>query len=195
MKPFPSFLLVFTLLAAQPALAEIQTDWAYHAVGGESRLSELVPGENFKFFANGTDRVSDADTVTLYLLTAQNFAGDMEEQIYVRWLDGTMSHWIMGSWVKNITLDAARPETCFHGLPVAGTVTLDLWKIEIPSWITQPGENFYAIQLKGYAQGTSEERYLLSKPGGDFSQTNNFGQVWTASEEFNGQDWKVNILQ
>jgi hypothetical protein len=194
MKPY-SAILSFVLLAVQPALADIQTDWAFHAVGSESRLSELVPGEDFKFLANGTDQVNNSDTVTLYLLTADNFAGDMDEQIYVRWWDGAMSHWIMGCWVKNITLDASRPETRLRGLPTEGTVTLDLWKVEIPEWITQPGENFYAIQLKGFAQGTSEERYLLSKPGGDFSQTNNLGQVWSASEEFDGQDWKVNILQ
>lgn len=194
MKPFPVFLL-FALLAAQPALAELQTDWAYHAIGSDSRLTELVPGENFKFLANGTDQVGDTETVTLYVLTAHDFAGDMEEQIFVRWWDGTMSHWIMGSWVKNLTLDASRPDNRFHGLPMEGTVSLDLWKIEIPAEITQPGENFYAIQLKGYAPGTSEERYLLSKPGGDFSQTNNLGQAWSASEEFDGQDWKINILQ
>jgi hypothetical protein len=194
MKPYPVF-LSFALLVVQSALADIQTDWAYHAAGGGSRLSEPVPGEDFKFLANGTDQISDADTVTLYVLTARDFAGDMDEQIYVRWWDGTMSHWIMGGWIKTLTLDASRPETCLRGLPAEGPVTLDLWKIEIPPWITQPGDNFYAIQLKGYASGTSEERYLLSKAGGDFSQTNNLGQVWSASEEFDGQDWKVQIGQ
>jgi hypothetical protein len=190
-----SAVLFFAAWAAQSALADIATDWAYHAVGNGSRISEQVPGEAFKFLSNGTDQVHDADTVTLYVLTAHDFAGDMDEQIYVRWWDGTMSHWIMGTWVKIITLDAATPATCLRGLPTAGTVELDLWRVEIPSWITQPGENFYAIQLKGFAPGATEERYLLSKPGGDFTQTNNFGQVWSASEEFGGQDWMLNILQ
>ena len=58
----------------------------------------------------------------------------------------------------------------------------------------KPGDNFYAIQLKGYREGRSEERYLLSRPGGDFSRTNRLGQVWSASEEFDGQDWKINVL-
>ena len=106
-----------------------------------------------------------------------------------------MSHWIMGTWVKNIELDAARRETRLHDQPAEGTATVDLWKIDIPAWITQPGENFYAIQLKGYADGASEERYLLRKPGGDFSRTNNLGQIWSASEEFDGQDWMINIWQ
>ncbi len=193
MKPCLACLPVL-LLAATATFAEIQADWAYHAVGGASRLSERVPGETFTFLANGTDEVGDGDTLTLYVLTAADFAGEMEEQIYVRWWDGAMSHWIMGSWLKKVELDAARPETCFHSLPAAGTVALDLWKVDIPPWITQAGDNFYAIQLKGFAGGTSEERYLLSKPGGDFSQSNNLGQVWSASEEFDGQDWKVQVL-
>ena len=194
MKPVHA-LLSMLLLSAPMARADIQTEWAYHAVGSGSRISEQVPGEAHHFLSNGTDQVNDGDTITLYVLTAHDFAGAMDEQIYVRWWDGTMSHWIMGSWVKNVALDAVLPESQFRGLPAEGTVGLDLWKVEIPAWITQPGENFYAIQLKGFADDTSEERYLLSKPGGDFTQTNNFGQVWSASEEFGGQDWMVNILQ
>ncbi len=174
---------------------EMKTDWAYHAVGSSSRWTESVPGESFTFLANASDQVGDNDTITLYLLTDQNFADDMDEQIYVRWWDGTMSHWIMGTWVKNVILDAGNPETQFRNLPTTGTLSLDLWKVEIPSWITQPGENFYAIQLKGFSPATSNERYLLSKMGGDFSRTNQFGQVWSASEEFDGQDWMINVWQ
>ena len=194
MKSFYSFLLM-AILAVSTAGAEIQTDWAYHAIGGAGRMTEQIPGETFTFLANGSDQIADGDTVTLYVLTAGDFAGAMDEQIYVRWWDGYMSHWIMGVWVKKIALDAARPESTFRGAPDKGTAEIDLWKIEIPSWITQPGENFYAIQLKACTADTAEERYLLSRPGGDFSQTNNLGQIWSASEEFDGQDWKVNSLQ
>ena len=193
MKPHSAFLL-FSLLAVA-ARADLQTDWAYHAIGSGDRATERVPGESFTFLGNGTDQVPDNDTVALHVLTARNFAGDMDEQIYVRWWDGYMSHWIMGIWVKKIPLDAARPESTFRGAPDKGTAEIDLWKIDVPAWITQPGENFYAIQLKACAPDTAEERYLLSRPGGDFSQTNNLGQIWSASEEFDGQDWKVNILQ
>ena len=187
--------LLFSLLAAAAAGADLQTDWAYHAIGSGDRATERVPGESFTFLGNGTDQVPDNDTVALHVLTARNSAEDMDEQIYVRWWDGYMSHWIMGAWIKTLTLDAAQAETTFHGQPREGTVELDLWKIEIPSCITQPGENFYAIQLKACPADTAEERSLLSRPGGDFSQTNNLGQIWSASEEFDGQDWKVNILQ
>ena len=186
-------ILLGSLCAVLTARADIRTDWAYHAVGNGDQTSERVPGESFAFLANGTAQVPDGDTVTLYVLTAKDFAGEMDEQVFVRWWDGYMSHWIMGTWVKNVSLDAAQPETRFRGLPDAGTVDLDLWRIEIPASITQPGDNFYAIQLKGYAPDSSDERFLLRQPGGDFCHSNNFGQVWSASEEFDGQDWMVQI--
>ena len=193
MKTCSAFLLI-ALCAAGIARADFLMDWAYHAIGSGNRASEQVPGENLAFLGNGTDQIPDGDTVVLHVLTARDFAGDLDEQIYVRWWDGVMSHWIMGTWVKNIELDAARPETTFRGLPAAGSAIVDLWKIEIPPWVTQPGMNFYAIQLKACTADDSDERYLLSRPGGDFCQTNNLGQVWSASEEFDGQDWHVEIL-
>lgn len=188
-------ILLFALAVVSAPGADIQMEWAYHAAGNDLRTSEQVPGESATFLANGTDQIADGDTVTLYVLTAGHFAGDLDEQIFVRWWDGYMAHWIMGVWVKKIALDAARPEATFHGEPNAGTADIDLWKIDVPSWITQPGENFYAIQLKACGADGSEERYLLSRPGGDFSHTNRLGQIWSASEEFEGQDWSVNVLQ
>ena len=193
MKCLPLCLLL--AWSASPLLAnEIRTDWAYHSIGDGNRLTERIPGETTVFLGNGTDQIADSETVAIYLLTAHDFAGDMDGQIYVRWWDGAMAHWIMGVWVRNIALDGSRPETRFHDLPADGEVLLDLWKVEIPPWITQPGENFYVIQLKGFSPARTDERYLLSRPGGDFSRTNNLGQVWSASEEFDGQDWKVNIV-
>jgi len=189
----PGIVLLFVWLLAASAQAEFRMDWAYHAADNAQRLSELVPGEDFTFLANGSDHIADLDSVVLYLLTDQNFAEEMDEQIFVRWWDGAMSHWIMGTWVKNITLDASTPATHLRGLPTEGVQTLDLWKVRIPAAITQPGENFYAIQLKGSGKDTSEERYLLQKLGGDFSQTNPLGQIWSASEEFDGQDWKIDV--
>lgn len=193
MKPCVLCLLL-VLASAGSAAADIQTDWAYHSIGQTERLATAVPGETFTFLANGTDRIANADTVTLYVLTAGNFAGEMDEQVFVRWWDGAMSHWIMGSWVKNVELAAAPATRRFQNQPAQGRVLLDLWKIEIPEWITQPGLNFYAIQLKGFAPEGTDERYLLSAPGGDFAHPNNLGQIWSSSEEFDGQDWQVEIL-
>ncbi|MDR0994034.1 MAG: hypothetical protein LBN38_05665 [Verrucomicrobiota bacterium] len=190
MNKIASIFLFAALGAAGAGANEFHMDWAYHGVGDDARLSEQVPGEALHFLANASSRIPASDTVTLYILTDHDFAGDMEEQVYVRWWDGYMAHWIMGNWVKNVTVD---PQERFHDLPSDGEVFLDLWEVKIPSWVTQPGENFYAIQLKGYANDTTEERYLLCRSGGDFSRTNQLGQVWSSSEEFDGQDWKVAI--
>ncbi len=192
MKHAAAILLLSGVLAAGPSAAgDLCTEWAYHSAGSEARLTERVPGGELCFLANGTEEVSASDTVTLYVLTARNFAGDMDEQVFVRWWDGTMAHWVMGAWVRNVELDAANG---FRGQPEEGAVTADLWRIDIPPLVTRPGDNFYAIQLKGYRVDDAEERYLLCRAGGDFSRTNRLGQIWSASEEFDGQDWRVRIL-
>ena len=187
-------LLVFLALAASATAREIETEWAYHAAIDADRPAELVPGESFAFLANGSTEISASAPVELYLLTSHDFAGELDEQIFVRWWDGSMSHWIMGQWVKNIVFGDDSPNGRFHGQPDAGSFMADLWKVEIPAEITQPGPNYYAIQIKGFLDGVSEERFLLNRPGGDFSRTNLLGQIWSASEEFDGQDWRIDVL-
>ena len=182
------------LLSATCAWAQIDTEWLYHAAPDADPAQELVPGETFPFLDRGPSAdVDDNQPITLYLLTRQNFAGDAEEQVYLRWWDGYMSHWIMGSWVKNIRVSP--DDLRFRGCPADGAspVFLDLWRIEIPAWITQPGHNYYAIQAKAWRDGHADMRYLLARPGGDFGGTNPLGQAWSASEDFEGQDWLVNV--
>jgi hypothetical protein len=190
-----SWIVLLTWLGAALPLGawEMETEWAYHSAGNLHRLSESVPGNDLRFLANGTDEVSTSDTVTLHVLTAHQFAKDLEEQIFVRWWDGAMAHWVMGTWVKTLHLDAG--EMRFRGQPEDGTAAVDMWRVDIPPWITQTGDNFYAIQLKGlHPDGTAEERYLLCTAGGDFTRTNRLGQIWSASEEFDGQDWRIQIV-
>ena len=191
---FPK-VLVASLLWAGCVLAaqaqEFRMDWAYHGAEGMEEATETVPGEGFKFLANGRSEIPQQEPVTLYVITDHDFAGAFEEQVFVRWWDGYMAHWVMGTWVKNIRLSRSRP---LRGKPEEGEVMVDLWKVDVPSWITQPGENFYAIQLKGCNAGYSEERYLLRRGEGDFSRRNALGQAWSSSEEFDGQDWRVTIL-
>lgn len=189
----PTLLLTVILLAATlPAPAgDIQIEWAYHSAGNTARMTERVPGETMFFLANGVETVSSSATVTLYVLTDKDFAGDMDEQIFARWWDGSRANWIMGAWVKNIELNA--DTLPFRGHPETGTRVLDLWRIDIPPQITRPGDNFYAIQLKGFQDDQTIERYLLKSPGGDFSRTNQLGQIWSASEEFDGQDWRIRV--
>lgn len=189
------WLLAGALLSAAAVAAsaqEIRTGWAYHAAEGTAPAAETVPGEDFAFLANGQGPIPQDKPVSLYVVTDHEFAGDLDEQIFVRWWDGYMAHWIMGTWVKNISLS---PSLQLRGKPAAGEgdTMVDLWRVDIPSWITQPGENFYAIQLKGCRGDLSEERYLLRRAGGDFSRVNPLGQAWSSSEEFDGQDWSVVI--
>ena len=97
-----------------------------------------------------------------------------------------MAHWIMGYWVRNL------PSEVFSGAVPAGS-RVDLWRVEIPDYVWQSGPQFYAIQVKGYQDGASIDRYLLARSGGDFTHTNALGQIWSASEEFEGQDWAVTL--
>lgn len=179
---------------ALSASARIATEWIYHAASDVDPATEMVPGEDHPFLVSGgSSTIHDDQAVTIYLLTPQNFAGDMEEQLYIRWWDGYMAHWVMGVWVKNIDVGGAA--AAFRGEPAedAAPVMLDLWRAEIPAWVTQPGINYYAIQLKGYLNGQIEVRYLLRESGGDFCGANALGQVWSVSEDFEGQDWRITI--
>lgn len=192
--PFASILFAVSLVCAvavRPAMAQtptrvpdIDTSLLYHALPGGQPATSTVPGEDFPFL-QVPEPGSDAPVV-IHVLTPTNFAGDLDEQVYVRWWDGRMAHWIMGYWVKNIPARAIDPS-----LPAGGQ--MDLWRIEVPSFIWQHGDQFYAIQAKGYRSGQSVERYLLARAGGDFSRTNLLGQVWSSSEEFDGQDWRIEL--
>ena len=173
------------------AAQDFRMDWAYHAAEGVEAAAEKVPGEEFCFLANGRSAIPQNEPVTLYVMTDRGFAGDFDEQVFVRWWDGYMAHWVMGTWVKNIRLS---PSMQVRGRPEEGEKLVDLWRVDIPAWITQPGDNFYAIQLKGCNAGYCEERYLLRRGEGDFSRRNPLGQAWSSSEEFDGQDWRVKIL-
>lgn len=187
-------LVAWMLLSVPLAAWEIDTNWAYHSAGDEARLTDTVPGVESTFLAGGSTRISSADPITLYVMTSHNFAGEMEESVHVRWWDGARPHWIMGTWMANRVLEAGPEGGQFRGHPQEGAVTVDLWKVDIPPWVTQPGWNFYAIQLRGTQEEVTEERYLLSRTGGGFSRTNRLGQAWSASEEFDGQDWNLEIL-
>lgn len=174
---------------------DVVVDWAYHddADGIEDRLTEMIPGEGYAFVGNGSLKIPDGDTVYLYVLTANNFAGDKEEQLFVRWWDGEKAHWIMGQWMKNVYLGTGDEASVFHGQPQNAPVMLDLWKFEVPADLTRPGQNYYAFQLKGWRDGEPVEKYLVRETAGDFSGINNLGQAWSASEDFSGRDWIVEI--
>ena len=182
-----------SLLCAPICGAELNMDWAYHNAAGSDRAQEFVPGQGFPFLGNSKVSIPDAEPVTLYVTTANQFAGDADEQVLVRWWNGKEEKWIMGSWVTNVWLgsgdnDAGR----FHGQPMDQSVMLDVWKFEIGADVTLPGENFYVIQLKGWKEGSPpQQAYLLKNPSAD-SKVNNLGQTWTAGDYFQ-HDWSVTI--
>lgn len=187
--------LLFCLLACGSMVyAGLNTDWAYHDDndGEDDRTTEYVPGKDFSFLGNGSTTIKNNEPVVLYILTANRFAGEADSQVLVRWWNGEAEHWIMGSWVDNVYLgtgdaDAGR----FHGLPMDAPVMLDIWKIEISPDITRPGDNFYAIQLKGWSEGSEEIAYLL-RDASDDSWNNNLRQALSNSGFF-GHDWVVKI--
>jgi hypothetical protein len=189
-SPFRAAALALALAAASALPAAAQTfrvDCAFHAAQGSAPESLAVPGIPASFLD-----APPSGPVAIHVLTDHDFAGPWKEQVGVRWWDGRMAHWITGNWIKNVTRDDLPDGTDWAAALPADTV-FDLWRVEIPSWIPQPGDNYYAVQLKAVGPSETAERYLLARPGGDFSRTNALGQIWSSSEEFDGQDWRVTI--
>ena len=185
------------LLAGSLAAGAMELDWAYHSARDQdTRTSETVPGHDLKFVLNGTTEIPDGDGITLYILTANQFAGDAEEQVFVRWWNGQEEHWIAGEWVANLHLGSAGEGVgVFRGQPEFGTAMVDLWKVDIRPEITRPGENYYVIQLKAWSDRGVIEHYLIRDARADTANVNNMGQAWTAGADYTGHDWSLRILE
>lgn len=191
---------------AEPVRGGIEADWAYHASANDldERATEHVPGSDACFVGGCSVRVSGARPVILHLLTENDFAGDAEEQVWVRWWNGTEARWIPGKWEANIqlgslggdaTADYVRAAGSFRGLPSMGSKMVDLWTVEISPEDTAPGINYYSIQLKGVGGGDGESKiFLLRYPIGEDGPINNLGQAWTADEAaVYGHDWTLEV--
>ena len=175
--------------------AELNMDWAYHDDndGVDDRASEGVPGQAYTFLGNGKLEIPDADPVTIYVLTANQFAGDADEQVMLRWWNGKEEKWISGGWVTNVFLGSGENDAGrFHGLPNDGSVMADIWKVEVSPDITLPGTNYYVIQLKGVAEGQPPMEAYLLRDAGKESKDNNVKQSWTSGSYFE-HDWSVTI--
>lgn len=196
MKTFKPVLAALLALSFQAFAADLNVEWAYHddADGIDDRAGEKVPGQTFAFLGNGSTNIADADIVTLYVMTANQFAGDADEQIFVRWWNGSEENWVAGSWVGNLQIgEGENGVGLFHDQPVEGQIMADLWKIEIAPEITQPGVNYYAIQLKGWKDGAATEYYLLRDEAPENGGLNNLNQSWTSGADYAGHDWSVMI--
>lgn len=185
------------MFAGALAAGAIELDWAYHAQAGQdNRVTENVPGQTLTFLGNGSTEISNDEPVILYVLTLNQFAGDADEQVFVRWWNGKQEHWVMASWAANVLLGSeGEGAGRFHDKPDWGTVMLDLWKIEIDPKITRPGDNYYVIQLKAFSERGTSEFYLMRDAGTASAQVNNLGQAWTAEPEYIGHDWSVRVKE
>lgn len=183
--------------------AAVDVDWSYHArtadIYGETRGIEQVPGESFTFVGQDNTVIEHGEKVVFYLLTANQYAGDEEEQLYLRWWNGESESWIQGNWVKNIFLGKGGESSVgtFQEEPKDGEVMIDLWRFEVPISLVRTGEHYYCFQMKSWhPQYGMVEKYLL-KQGRDleFGGVNNLGQAWSASPaDYFGNDWKFTVV-
>jgi hypothetical protein len=184
------------LLCARAYGVEVNMDWAYHDDndGVDDRATENVPGQGFTFLGNGKVEIPDGEPITLYVLTANQFAGDADEQVFVRWWNGKEEKWITGGWVTNVFLGAGEKDSGrFHGLPNDQSVMADVWKVDVAADVTIPGTNYYVIQFKGVGQDGTKETYLTRDSVGENGKVNNINQAWTPAADYFGHDWNVTI--
>lgn len=192
-----SMFLAALLVCGRAWAGELNVDFAYHDDndGTDDRATEKVPGQAFTFLANAKTTISDTNRVTLYILTANNFAGDADEQVFVRWWNGMAENWIMATWVTNLWLGKGDHATAlFHDQPADWEVMTDLWKVEVGPDITEIGDNYYVIQLKGWTKEGVTEYYLLRDSNPENPRENNINQAWTDGG-YNEHDWSVKITK
>lgn len=191
------FAALAVLLAGIVPARAMELDWAYHSASGEDqRAAEMVPGHDFPFIANRSTEISKNDPITLYILTANQFAGDAEEQVYVRWWNGVEEYWVAASWADNLIFGSSGEGAgLFRGQPEFGMVMVDLWKVEIPAHMTRLGDNYYVIQIKGWSDRGVIEHYLVHNAGTPGARTNNVGQAWVAEPTYMGHDWCIRITE
>ncbi len=120
-----------------PYVDAVNTDWGYHNSGTNAAADEQVPGGYGSFL-----QVNYSTTTTTFYVLANwsSVAGRTDEtgEVGLRtcWQDPlTPSVWYENysamSWVANEVLSSTDQ---FHGSPAAGSVTVDVWKVD---W-TQP---------------------------------------------------------
>ena len=188
-----ALIYVILLTAIVSMAGEPQMDWAYHddADAIDDRSTERVPGTTYTFLSHDSADTPTSASISLYVLTLNQFAGAEDEQVFVRWWNGEKEHWVAAEWVQNMRLGGDSPFGTFHGLPISGEAVTDVWKATIPAEMTMPGDNYYVIQLKARSEDSESVRYLLRKNG----EQNNLEQMWTDQPDYAGKDWHVTITE
>ena len=165
----------------------VETDWAYHSGVGRNARLENVPGAG----ALGPFlQVNYATkTNTFYVLTDVGELAKYEGEnaavgIRTSWQRPDDSTWMDTNEWFTLAGTAEIPNSDpFHGLPVAGTKTVDVWKYEMPHprtvggvLYTNPVRVYYAPFIKSTnAIFETDRQYLLMKNG---AATNNIDQTY-----------------
>lgn len=185
------------LLAGVLSAHAMELDWSFHSASGEdNRATQFVPGQAFTFLGNGKTEIPDDEGITIYVMTANQFAGDADEQVFVRWWNGDREHWLIAEWFANAVLDVSGENAgLFRGKPEFGSVMVDIWKVYIPPEYTRRGDNYYVIQLKAWSPLGAIESYLLRDTGAEGAKVNNLGQAWIDHADYHDHDWKIVIRE
>ncbi len=181
------------LLRSEYSTEDCLPDWAYHSARYQFPRWEQVPGGNVGSFqqVNYTTWTS-----TWYVLTeSPTFArrsapdGEVSEmRMHTSWNHPGSDKWIdqegIMSKVGSVVLDSATP---FHGMPVSGTHTVDLWRYEwsLPrstndgsAFSSTPISIFYApYMVSKNGEAVSPPYYLVAQPNAVTNQ-NNLGQLF-----------------
>jgi hypothetical protein len=153
----------------------VNTDWAYYCnTNSYNPQTELVPGTGGRRFMEVNYATT---TTTFHILTEKPLNLYAEESAWMSLRVAWTTNWFDWSneypvvvWVTNLVLDAGSP---FHGLPVSGQHTVDLWRAV---WgqardasgvlITNDVQVFYQPLLKttlGSQNYQTDQRWLVTR--------------------------------
>lgn len=184
----------FVYYTSWARMRETPWDWVYHDDddGLDDRTTIWIADAGT--YALWQTEVVDSDDVSIRMLTSTEF-GNIGGQMWVRWWDGSQEHWVRGFPEGEVILEPGD----LNGLPVIGSVTVTQWKCDIAASVTQPGANYYAIQVKvgstlPLGQVVFDEDWLLRDAAGTAQgTTNDVGQAMSEIAEFVGHDWSVTV--
>ena len=175
-------------------MREVPWDWIYHddADGSDDRATDLLSGNDV--YALNQTEVLDDDDIAIRILTSKDLA-DVGGQMWVHWWNGSQEHWVWGFPEQDVVLESG----AVNGIPSTGSVTVKQWRCTISSGLTEPGANYYAIQVKvgstlPLGDTVFDEDWLLRDvTGTERAITNNLGQSMSEIAEFTGHDWPVSV--
>jgi len=173
----------YTPTAAMARAESLERNWAYHNNTNLDARLELIPGMGVLHFL---ELDYTGTTTTFYALldnpSIAKVPGETTRaQVRLYSAEKAIVEWLPVSWAANVSLDTLSQ---FHGLPSAGSKTLDLWKGE---WqhptnalgpVTNQFDVYYSFLLEtlsGSGEYVSDQTYLTAETGaGDGWGTNSY---------------------